>query len=103
MNPEEIPAVGSDSSAAESPAVPAEAASTASSEAAAADSSVTATSDYSEELQMITEKMIIMDQRMEAVESAAGTVLTYGVFYIPLIILVLSLWWFFRNFLNRYY
>jgi len=61
------------------------------------------TIDFSEDLDVIVTRLETLDSKMEVVENAAGTVLTYGVFYVPLIVLVLSLWWFFRNFLNRYY
>jgi hypothetical protein len=75
----------------------------ASSESATAVLTDSSTIDFSEDLDVIVTRLETLDSKMEVVESAAGTVLTYGVFYVPLLVLVLSLWWFFRNFLNRYY
>lgn len=79
---------------------PVESASSESTTAVLTDSS---TIDFSEDLDVIVTRLETLDSKMEVVENAAGTVLTYGVFYVPLLVLVLSLWWFFRNFLNRYY
>lgn len=73
--------------------------------AAEANSTVSADSSaeaYTEELDLIVTHLETLDSKLEIVEGAAGTVLTYGVFYIPLIVLILSLWWFFRQFLERY-
>lgn len=75
----------------------------ASSESATAVLTDSSTIDFSEDLDVIVTRLETLDSKMEVVENAAGTVLTYGVFYVPLLVLVLSLWWFFRNFLNRYY
>ncbi len=75
----------------------------ASSESTTAVLTDSSTIDFSEDLDVIVTRLETLDSKMEVVENAAGTVLTYGVFYVPLLVLVLSLWWFFRNFLNRYY
>lgn len=75
----------------------------ASSESVTAVLTDSSTIDFSEDLDVIVTRLETLDTKMEVVENAAGTVLTYGVFYVPLLVLVLSLWWFFRNFLNRYY
>lgn len=71
--------------------------------AVTASSESTVTGDYSEDLDLIAEKMSVMDTRMETIESASSAVLVYGVVYIPLVIIVLSLWWFFRQFLDRFF
>lgn len=75
----------------------------ASSESTTAVLTDSSTIDFFEDLDVIVTRLETLDSKMEVVENAAGTVLTYGVFYVPLLVLVLSLWWFFRNFLNRYY
>ena len=75
----------------------------ASSESTTAVLTDSSTIDFSEDLDVIVTRLETLDSKMEVVDNAAGTVLTYGVFYVPLLVRVLTLWWFFRNFLNRYY
>lgn len=57
-----------------------------------------------------TEMILNMDAKLEevlgikdTVEASSSAVVTYSVLYIPLAIIIVSLYWFFSQFMNRYF
>lgn len=57
------------------------------------------------DIEILSEIDIKLEKILELfdiVSSAASTILTYGVFYIPLAIIVFALWTFFHPFIQRY-
>lgn len=51
----------------------------------------------------VTEMNVLLEEQSEVVEAGAGTLLTYGVVYVPLLIIIISGWWFFKQFIGRVY
>lgn len=43
-----------------------------------------------------------LEMNMPIIEASSSTIVGYGVFYAPLIIIVLGLWWFFKQFLTDF-
>jgi hypothetical protein len=50
----------------------------------------------------IDQKLTHIDSFMGLFEETAKTICAYGFAFVPLIILVLMLWWFFKQFLQSY-
>ena len=59
--------------------------------------------DYTEVLVQLDQKLDIFIGISDSVEAAADSVITYSVFYIPLALIIIWLYWFFSQFMNRFY
>lgn len=59
-------------------------------------------SEYGEQLDTIIQLLETFNSLMDYFVGASGIVMTYGYIFVPLIFIVLMLWWFFRQFLERF-
>lgn len=56
--------------------------------------------DLIESMNNFTSKMDSMSELFNIIHSASSAILSYSVFYVPLIFIVVMLWWFFRQFIR---
>lgn len=50
----------------------------------------------------IVELLTSIDNKLDVIVDSSLTLMSYGHIFVPLIIVVLVLWWFFRQFLSQY-
>lgn len=53
-------------------------------------------------LEYTNEKLDLIIETIQRISIATDTILPYAYIFVPLVVIVLSLWWFFRQFLERY-
>lgn len=61
------------------------------------------TMDYTEMILSVDAKLEEVLDIKDTVEASSSAVVTYSVLYIPLAVIILSLYWFFSQFMNRHY
>lgn len=70
------------------------------------DSVLTETATTNEILLALTDQVeqmnTLLDEKSLVVEAGANTVVTYGVLYVPLLIIIIAGWWFFKQFLTDF-
>lgn len=54
-------------------------------------------------LSVLNEKVGDLVEGNNIIEGASSSIIAYSILYIPLIIIVISLWWFFKQFLTRFF
>lgn len=54
-------------------------------------------------LSVLNEKVDDLVEGNSIIEGASSSIIAYSILYIPLIIIVISLWWFFKQFLTRFF
>lgn len=70
-------------------------------------SSENVVADYSNQLENIINNQVLLLEKLESyneffdlVSSASSVIVTYGVYYVPLIIITGMFWWFIRQFIR---
>lgn len=61
------------------------------------------TTDYTELILSMDAKLEEVLDIKDTVHASSSAIVSYSVFYIPLAVIILSLYWFFSQFINRYY
>lgn len=54
-------------------------------------------------LSVLNEQVGDLVEGSSIIEGASSSIIAYSILYVPLIIIVISLWWFFKQFLTRFF
>lgn len=58
--------------------------------------------DYSEQLQQIIDLLTEQNNLLTAISEGSSTILVYGLIVVPLFLICMMLWWFFKQFIYNY-